>query len=332
MSEAQPQNKSKLLDLGDKPSVLFLRHDRIGDALISLPVFRALRQHYPNMRIDVLLSQYNQAMQPALERIVDKGWVYRKSLWSALPLMWQLRRQRYDVVVDMMDNASRTSGLILKFVNARNSVGFAHEEAARVSHSVPLPDRSTVHIIDCMMQLLQPFDINPKTAKVDLSYPFANDSNATSSQTKVYDLYVHLNGSKESLWWGTERFVELLQELMTSQASLKIAVGAGKEKIQELKEICDRTGLTSLSPAASLDELALRVTSARMLLSPDTSLVHMAAGCGLPCVVLYAQAHPHRLPWFPYSVEYRALIASNANGLTSISVEDVIRAVREMMH
>src|SRR6185436_3856518 len=93
-----------LLQLPAAPRILLIRMERIGDVLISVPVLRALRDRYPEGRIDLLLSRANLAVRDAVEPFVDQVWCYQKSVRSALGLFRAVRRARYDVVVDLIDN------------------------------------------------------------------------------------------------------------------------------------------------------------------------------------------------------------------------------------
>ena len=47
------------VDLDKGGSLLFLRYDRLGDMIVSLPVFRAVKERYPELKIDLLCSASN---------------------------------------------------------------------------------------------------------------------------------------------------------------------------------------------------------------------------------------------------------------------------------
>src|SRR6266702_3855631 len=108
-----------VLALGHAPRMLLLRQDRIGDVLVSVPVIRALRHDYPDARIDMLFSRTNFGVRQAVEPYIDRAWRYDKSPARALGLWWALRRARYDVVVDLMDNPSANSHLVARACVAR---------------------------------------------------------------------------------------------------------------------------------------------------------------------------------------------------------------------
>lgn len=55
-----PRRKTSLRQVDFRTAkVLFLRQNQIGDALISTPIFAALKHHYPAMTIDILLDRRN---------------------------------------------------------------------------------------------------------------------------------------------------------------------------------------------------------------------------------------------------------------------------------
>ena len=68
------------IDLGTAPRILFVRAERIGDVLISIPVIRAVRRRYPGAVIDLLVSSANAGVVPAVRPWVDHVWRYDKRI------------------------------------------------------------------------------------------------------------------------------------------------------------------------------------------------------------------------------------------------------------
>ena len=52
--------KSHNFDIHKAENVLFLRYDRIGDMVITTPVFREIKLVYPHIKITVIASTANQ--------------------------------------------------------------------------------------------------------------------------------------------------------------------------------------------------------------------------------------------------------------------------------
>ena len=52
--------KNILFDIRQSKSVLILKYDRIGDMIVSTPIFRKLKTEYPDISISVLASKENR--------------------------------------------------------------------------------------------------------------------------------------------------------------------------------------------------------------------------------------------------------------------------------
>ena len=68
--------KNILFDVKKSKSVLILKYDRIGDMILSTPIFRELKTAYPDISISVLASKEN--------RDVIKNNPFKSSIFSAM--------------------------------------------------------------------------------------------------------------------------------------------------------------------------------------------------------------------------------------------------------
>lgn len=307
-------------------SILLIRTDKIGDVLISTPVFRALRSRFPDARIDVLLGRHNASMASALAGWTIGSYVYDKSLLGTIRLLLSLRRS-HEVVVDMMDNPSRTSSILLRLLAPAFSVGFANGRTTPVTHSVPVPDRSRVHIVECMTELLRPFGIDPETVDRRPSLPGLPAVFAPAS----IDILVHLSAGKQSLWWGEENFRALVKDLRTQYPRYRIALGSAPADRSVAERVAIACGVDLLPSSRSVVEYAAHMAQARMIVTPDTSVVHLASAVHRPSVVLYAKPHADRMVWLPYRTPCRPVIATDDDGIRGIPVDRVTAAVTSLV-
>ena len=101
---------------------------------------------------------------------------------SIIFLMRKLRKEKYDVVIDMFDNASTTSSFFVKNVKANISIGIDKENRNIYTHIVNLLDKNKFHPIERLAQILLPFGINPENENLSLEYNLLKDDIATSEK------------------------------------------------------------------------------------------------------------------------------------------------------
>src|SRR3990172_6307518 len=107
--------RDKPVDLGAVERMLIFRHDRIGDMIVTLPVFRALKRRAPGMRLVVLASKSNA------ELAQNCGWVDEVltlgNNWFRLPSqVLDLRRRRFDVVMNFVFNQTTTPAILANLI------------------------------------------------------------------------------------------------------------------------------------------------------------------------------------------------------------------------
>lgn len=322
-----------VLQLAAEPRLLLLRQDRIGDVLVSVPVVRALRAAYPAARIDMLFSRTNYAALEAVRAFITTAWRYDKTALSAVRLGRGLRRARYDVVVDLMDNPSTNARLAATWCGAPARVGIRHERAGHYTHAVPLLDRQRVHIVERIAQLLLVFGIDPGKVALDLEYPLSATDRARAKAVlgpteRPLRLIANISGSGRPRYWGVEHFVECLT-WMAQDPRFAVAVGGAPGDAADVQAIAARVGATALPALASFHEYAALIREANLLLTPDTSVLHLAAAWKIPTVALFHQPAGAPLPWYPYRSPYRAV--EGASGVGEIPVARVEEALRALV-
>ncbi|MBM3856675.1 MAG: glycosyltransferase family 9 protein [Verrucomicrobia bacterium] len=95
----------------EKPkNILVIRRDNIGDLICTTPLLRALREHFPNASISILVSSYNVEVLQGNQDI-DETFVFLKRrhdnhgyhpisvIWKRWQLKRFLRKQNFDYII-----------------------------------------------------------------------------------------------------------------------------------------------------------------------------------------------------------------------------------------
>ncbi|MEI6493336.1 MAG: lipopolysaccharide heptosyltransferase family protein, partial [Verrucomicrobiota bacterium] len=131
--------------------ILVIRHDNIGDLIITTPVFRALREHFPDAQIDALVNSYNF---PILKNNPDLSHVHvytkRKhrppgdsllmTRWRRLRVLLKLRSTHYDTAI--VANWGYHPRLLrpARWIAPTSIIGFvpARTTIPAISHGIPI--------------------------------------------------------------------------------------------------------------------------------------------------------------------------------------------------
>ena len=95
-------NKKKVnFDIKKSKKVLILKYDRIGDMVVATPIFRELKEAFPEISISVLASQINKDVirnNPYIDEIYTN---HKNSIFSDLPTLLKLKKKRFDVCIEL---------------------------------------------------------------------------------------------------------------------------------------------------------------------------------------------------------------------------------------
>jgi len=311
---------------------LFIRQDKIGDVLISTPLFAILKRHYPSAILDAMLSKHNQLVL-ANDPNIRKRWIYTKNIKAVLDMVNGIRREQYDFVIDLMDNPSATSTILCLLSGARWTVGIEKENDYAYDIKVPMLSRRDTHILDRIVQLLVPFGIDPKQETIAVRYvtsgnsKIITDSYLSSNEAHGKELIgINISAGTDVRFWGIKNFRGLVQRILKQFPTcipIILFAPAHQDRAVEISEDLDGCLVSPLTK--SFDEFAAFVERCSFLITPDTSAVHLAAAFGIPSVVLYVQSNKELRIWEPYGTDYEALIADIDN-LSVIPVEKVFAA------
>ena len=126
-----------------------------------------------------------------------------------------------DVVVDLVDHPSATAQLVIRWCGAPAAVGLLHAESGLYTHAAPVLDRSTVHPVERLAQLLLPFGIDPASQSLDLSYPLTPKDIETAQRTlgptwRPLRLGVNLSGREAGKQWGSANYIAVIRHVMST--------------------------------------------------------------------------------------------------------------------
>ena len=284
--------------------ILILKPSSLGDVIHAMPVLRLLKLHRPEAEIHWWVES---GLAPLIEDDPDLAGVFRfqRRRWSRLSgipsllkTVFALRRERFDLAIDLQGLARSASFAWL--ANGGFTIGVDDpREAAAGFYDVAVPRPGPmVHAVDWYLEIL-------RCLEVPTDRPFTWLPKRQLVATSVNGKW-RLDGAPLVLlnpgarWWNKRwpapAFAQTLQQIAAARPDVRFAVLGGKEDLPLAEEIVRQAPERTLNLAGltSLHELIEVIRSAALIITNDTGPMHMAAATGTPMIALFGPTNPAR--------------------------------------
>jgi ADP-heptose:LPS heptosyltransferase len=320
--------------------ILILRYDRIGDMILTTPVFELIRQHLPNTELHVLASPANAALIAHDSRITRVWhWQWQSSskirmIYSLWTLGQQMRHEQFDYAFCLVFNKTWDAFLVHQLCgkNTRR-ITIAHEH--RIRFYEPLYDVQVPRITGNLALLLAhvvsyPFGWTWNTSDIvpfiALAYHHRLRAKAFVQQAANgrQILFINLSAGSTNRSWTAEAATESVHLLQQRYPEYCIIVGTAPHDQRILEHLCAMCATVVPAPVSAdiLDVCAL-VEQCAVIITPDTSLVHCASAFGKPLVALYAQDSYQEL-FIPHNIPCE--IVRSGSTVSNIPTDEIITA------
>jgi len=340
-------------------AILWIRLDRIGDLVMSLPALLALRRRFPNARIDVVTQSPNLPLFENVEGI-DHVYAYDDSthrnrgesktgLLDYIRLVATLRKAKFDWVIDSRgDDAARrlayATGVTVRIGQFPSIYEFNPASVWGLLMNYPVKLEALRHASDNSLQVLRNAGIEADRQGNLLTI---KDEKLAEMVTVLQEMgvkskfaVVHASSRDRLRMWLPDRMAAVIDHLVEQHDLFVVITGATADK-DDNNEICkyvrNSDCIVNAAGAFSLEQLPALMTIARLLVTVDTGPMHIAATVSTPIVALfrpiYADMH------YPFNQANNVVIANESlyeadSGelpLSNISIEAVKTKIDDLM-
>jgi lipopolysaccharide heptosyltransferase I len=272
--------------------ILVIKLSSLGDIAHALPAVRALKER-TGAEIDwVVQPEYASLLAACSDVARTIAFPRRDFLRGFWPFLRELRREKYDVVVDLQ--GLMKSALAARLARGKRRVGpaWAREGAPRFYDAQPAkvggPRRHAVDELMDVVQLVAPGAATPPAPQ--LAFPEAEPDVEPGP---------HVAFAPFSRWdtkdWPLEKFAELGRRLATEMGCRIRIVGgrddeaAGENLARQIGE-----GARNLCGKTDLPGLCALLKGMDLLVTVDSGPMHWADALGVPLVAVFGATDPAR--------------------------------------
>jgi ADP-heptose:LPS heptosyltransferase len=259
----------------DVSRVLVLRALGLGDFLTAVPAYRGLRQAFPDATITLAAPD---ALEPlvqltgAIDRLLPVNALGELTVVSPPP----------DLAVNL-HGAGPESIRDLLATGARRLITHWHAQYRSVAGPRWCEE---MHEVERWTRLLNAEGIPADPTRLQLARPVQGPAVSNA-------VIVHPGASAEARRWPVGRYAEVARDLASGGHAVVIT-GSASERTRCLA-VARSAGLDPdcvLAGGLDLAELAALVAAARLVISGDTGIAHLASAYQTPSVILFGPTSP----------------------------------------
>jgi heptosyltransferase III len=300
--------------------MLVIRGGAIGDFILTIPAIAALRERFPETRLEVLGYPHIARVAMAADLVDEVQSIEARSLAGFFARNGELDEKlaayfrSFNVIVSYLydpDEIFKTN--VRRCSNAQYISGPYRPDESGEKHA------SDVFLSP--LQRLAIFDADPVPRIVVASQPPIVTTLLRSPRPCIA---LHPGSGSEQKNWPEAQWRELLQQLL-DRTQFDFLLVAGEAEGDRIDRLSRSVGSDRVQLALSLPlvDLAALLQQCAVFIGHDSGISHLAAAVGLKGLVLWA--HTNEQVWRPRSDRFVLLRAST--GMAKLPVNEVFAAV-----
>jgi len=331
-------------------NILVVNVNWLGDAVFSIPVFKALKKTYPQARLTCLcVPRVKEVLQhcPYIDKIIiydEKG--KHRFPWRKFKLIRYLSKEKFDSAFLLHGSMTRALMVFLAGIPVR--IGYSKVKLLLTN---PIEMKSEdIHRCDYYLKVLEGFGIKVQDRLCELRL---NIKDIQSLENKLNKLGV---GSKDKLvvlntggnWdlkrWSKESFAQLAKRLNQDFGITIVFSGANQDR-DYCQSIADAVKIKAVNLAGetSVGESLALYKRAEIVISGDSGPLHLAHSVGADVIGIFGPTRPEitgprgtgRFKTLFNDVKCNKapcyhLACNNNRCMQSVTVDDVLQAYKRI--
>ena len=303
-------------------SILFLRYDgKIGDMVVNSLMFREIKKVYPDTKIGVITRG------AAIDIIknnpnVDEIYEYHKDRKKIKDLALKIKEEKYDLLIDFSEMLRVNQMMLINLCGARINIGLDRKDWKLFDLSIESGKdfKWTEHITKRYLAYL--IKLGLKKENIDISYDIylKNEKKYEIFFNKIKEnkkLILNPYGASKHKSFSIETLENIINYLKDKDIAI-ILVYFG-DKYEELKFLEKKYKYVYMpKKIESILDTAILIKKSDYVISPDTSIVHIASAFNKKMITIYppkgGKYGVDHLVWAPESEYSKVIFCKDKTG------------------
>ena len=304
-------------------SILFLRYDgKIGDMIVNSLMFHEIKKVYPDIKIGVV------ARGAAVDIIrenpnVDKIYEYYKDRKKIKDLALKIKEEKYDLLIDFSEMLRVNQMMLINLCGARINIGLDRKDWKLFDLSIESGRdfKWTEHITKRYLAYLVKLGL--KKENIDISYDIylKNEKKYEAFFNKIKEnkkIILNPYGASKHKSFSIETLENIINYLKNKDTAIILTYFGDKYKELEFLEKKYKYVYIPKKIESILDT-AILIKKSDYVISPDTSIVHIASAFNKKMITVYppkgGKYGVDHLVWAPKSKYNKVIFCKDKTGI-----------------
>ena len=313
--------------------VLIVKTSSMGDVLHTLPALTDAMQAIAGIRFDWVVEEgFAQipSWHEAVDRVIPVALRRWRKAWFSDPVKAErrafretLRAVHYDAVIDAQ-GLVKSAALVTRLAHGlKHGMDWqsAREPLASLFYNRRHHIAKQQHAVERTRELFAK-SLGYSKPQTQGDYAIAQHFVKESTTGAPYAVFLHAT-TRDDKHWPEARWRDLLALMETSGLKIKLPWGAPHEEARA-RRLAEGFDYVEVLPRLSLEKVARELAGARMVVSVDTGLSHMAAALDRPNFTLYGPTDPGLIGGYGKN---QLAVRSPHGDLQQLTAENVFKTI-----
>jgi len=307
--------------------ILIIGFGDIQHALVTTPLLQVIKNNY-NAFLSVLGHKENIVVFNPNTFIIN-AILCEDGIISLFKQIIKLNREKFDLIIDTHETLSRRASIIIGILNAKYKIGFIKGNEKLLSHKLPLLNPNKTHIVDRLLHLTKPLEMDYTVADLNILYQTSSKSKEIIQEYSIkndliykFTALINLSNNYKLGFWGVDNYKKLMKYL--NNYNINIIVTASLEDIEIAEKVNDKN--QQIFYNTDFDIYAELVNHSNFVFSPDSFTVQLAAAYKIPIFCLFVQQKTAEMINIPYNSDFEFALTEKDN-LKHISYGKVLNGL-----
>ncbi|MFH1703914.1 MAG: putative lipopolysaccharide heptosyltransferase III [Nitrospirota bacterium] len=308
--------------------VIKLRH--IGDVLLAVPVFRALRENFHDAYIAALVNSGTEDVLSG-NPLIDEIFIFNRNIKKMntamryikeFSFLKQIRMKGFDMTVDL--TSGDRSAIVSLLSGAQYRIAYSPKKegllAKRYFYTHLAKKQAGQHMVLQNLEVVRQFGIDTKHEQLDFFIP----EDARMFVKRVFeksgltgnDTVVHVHPTSRWLFkcWKDKYMAEVIRWLIDKGSKVIVTSSPEKHEMEKAKNILSLVdeltpplihplvrggigGVIDLCGKTTIKQLAAVADASDIFIGVDSAPMHIAAAVGTPVIAIFGAGVKSWRPW-----------------------------------